>query len=125
MGSSPPSMWITRWLAKPENAFMCAVDVPFIRDRFNLIGLDEIVHNYHAAVSIVLDDENSERSTAFGLNRVAAAAQLLYGLVHARFVMTPRGIAKMLEKYTAGCFGCCPRVNCARSPVLPVGEYLK
>lgn len=126
MSSQQLSMWTSRWLAKPENAFMCAVDVSFFRDRFNLIGLDEIVDNYSAAVSTVLDGEDSAGPGASGLDRTAAAAaasaQMLYGLVHARFVMTPRGIAKMLEKYTAGCFGHCPRVNCARPPVLPVGE---
>lgn len=45
----------------------------------------------------------------------------LYGLAHARFIVSPRGLALMREKYTAGHFGCCPRVMCEKQSVLPVG----
>lgn len=102
---------------------MCSVDETFIRDRFNLIELDERVPDFEMAINIILDE-------AVGVEvavRAGLAAELLYGLVHARFVMTPRGIAKMLEKYMTGCFGNCPRVNCEYSSVLPIGmvhEYM-
>lgn len=45
----------------------------------------------------------------------------LYGVIHARFIISPKGLSIMKEKYLAGKFGTCPRVLCDRQPVLPIG----
>ena len=45
----------------------------------------------------------------------------LYGLIHARFIISSRGLQMMRAKYLNGVFGACPRVLCDRQLVLPVG----
>ena len=45
----------------------------------------------------------------------------LYSLIHARFVLSPRGLAKVYQKFLNGVFGTCPRALCDRQKVLPVG----
>ncbi len=53
---------------------------------------------------------------------VEMSAETLYGLIHARFILTARGMHAMLSKYTDGAFGRCPRVYCNGQTVLPVGQ---
>ena len=45
----------------------------------------------------------------------------LYGLIHARFILSPRGLAMMREKFLLGVFGTCQRILCDRQVVLPIG----
>lgn len=52
---------------------------------------------------------------------IESSAELLYGLIHARYITSRPGIQQMFEKYDLSHFGFCPRVYCAGARVLPVG----
>ena len=59
---------------------------------------------------------------ASDLSVIESSAELLYGLIHQRYITSRPGIQQMLDKYEMQHFGVCPRVNCGGCKVLPVGR---
>lgn len=59
---------------------------------------------------------------ASDLSVIESSAELLYGLIHQRYITSRPGIQQMLEKHEMQHFGVCPRVNCNGCKVLPVGR---
>ena len=106
------------------NEFFAEVEEDFIQDDFNLTGLSAQVPHYEFALDTILDVE-SPATAGFSEEQqesIESAAELLYGLIHARFIITPRGMSAMLDKYKNTHFGRCPRAFCQGQPVLPVGQ---
>ncbi|CEG47523.1 casein kinase ii subunit beta [Plasmopara halstedii] len=116
--------WITWFCSLRENSFLCEVDENYIEDDFNLTGLSSIVPYYDYALDIILDIEtpNDSSLTQIQQEMIESAAEMLYGLIHARYILTTKGMAAMLDKYQAVDFGRCHRVYCQGQPVLPVGR---
>ncbi len=120
---SEDSTWISWFCSLKGNEFFCEVDEDFIQDDFNLTGLSQHVTYYNYALDTILDadipeGELDERQQEL----VEVAAETLYGLIHARFLLTARGMQAMQQKFTDVAFGRCPRALCAGQPVLPVGQ---
>ncbi|KAK4183583.1 casein kinase II subunit beta-1 [Podospora australis] len=58
---------------------------------------------------------------ASDLSVIESSAEMLYGLIHQRFICSRAGIQQMSEKYELNHFGVCPRTNCNMTRALPVG----
>lgn len=113
-------------------------------DRFNLTGLNTEVSYYQYALDLVTDVFDLDADDDLR-EQIEKAARHLYGLVHARYIVTTRGLAKMvswrawtsehlspdhpelipsqLDKYKKCDFGKCPRVLCEGHPLLPMGQH--
>lgn len=121
-GSDYTEYWIDWFLGSRGNEYFCDVDPEYILDRFNLTGLNRYVDKIGLLVNIITDQtEISESQPEETRAMLEDNAKFLYALVHARYIITSRGLDKMLEKYRNGDFGYCPRVNCKLTPLLPVG----
>ncbi|KAK4195759.1 putative casein kinase II [Triangularia verruculosa] len=58
---------------------------------------------------------------ASDLSVIESSAEMLYGLIHQRYICSRAGIQQMSEKYELSHFGVCPRTNCNQTRTLPVG----
>lgn len=116
--------WITWFCELKGNELFCMVDNEFIADDFNLTGLSSMVSFYQYALDVIQDQDtlDNDRFTEEQKRLVESSAETLYGLIHARFITTNRGLKLMEDKFVQGEFGCCPRVFCSGQAVLPVGQ---
>ena len=119
--------WVAWFCGIRGNEFFCEVDEEYVHDDFNLTGLQQEVPYYDFALDTILDVDSphAELLTEEQQETVDAAAELLYGLIHARFVVTLRGVQLMLAKYENGEFPQCPRLFCSQrgTCTLPMGTH--
>ncbi|KAA8898366.1 casein kinase II beta 1 subunit [Sphaerosporella brunnea] len=140
--------WISSYCNVMGHEYFAEVSEDFIEDDFNLTGLGAVVPRYKEALEMILDVEPEDDSespgsaseslsdnpnapayrrsrdharTALDYSLIEKSAELLYGLIHQRFITSRQGIQVMYEKYLANHFGFCPRVNCQSARVLPCG----
>lgn len=101
------STWISWFLSTKGNEYFCELDEDYILDRFNLTGLNTEVHHYVYALDLITDalgvfrifvcanpDEQLDESQR---DQIESQARILYGLIHARYIVTTRGLAKMVR----------------------------
>ncbi|XP_034105068.1 suppressor-of-stellate-like protein isoform X1 [Drosophila nasuta] len=118
---SSDGSWVGWFVNLEVNAFLCRVPYDYIEDKFNLTGLETMVPNFPQALDALLD---TEFDTEYGFNPMETDSETtaqLYGLIHARYILSPLGIDKMYMKYKRGDFGFCPRIYCDGQLMLPVG----
>ena len=101
--------WIERFCSNPDNTYMCEVDEEYIRDSFNLYGLDSDCHYYKQAINMILDSESSVSETSSGrymilfsgideedIGTIKDTAEYLYGMIHARYIISLDGLDAMV-----------------------------
>ncbi|KAI2499445.1 casein kinase II subunit beta [Fragilaria crotonensis] len=110
--------WIQWFCGLKGHEMFCEVERSYIEDGFNLYGLRTCVSNFSDCLDLILDRIGPDDSDDSHLTQNACT---LYGLIHARYIITTHGLDSMYNKYAAKEFGTCPLVQCAGQPVLPVG----
>ena len=99
--------WISSFCGRRENQYFCKVEDSFISDSFNLYGINSEFHLYKQALSVILGEYTNEASNGGGLEGASRIAEIdeaelentanyVYGMIHARFILTTPGIEAMV-----------------------------
>jgi len=113
--------WIPWFCSLKGNEFFCEVEESYVQDSFNLTGLQLHIPQYEFALDMILDTDPQEILGDEQQEMVENDAESLFGLIHARYILTSKGLQQMCDKYRANKFGKCPRVLCKDQAVLPCG----
>ena len=115
--------WISWFCELDGHDYFVEVDEDFITDSFNLFGLKALIPRYDEALEMILSPDTPESEDLKNQNflDLYQLSMDLYGLIHARFILTQKGLQMMKDKFTKNVFGTCPRILCNRQPVLPIG----
>lgn len=88
---------LIQFVTSRGNEYFCDIDEEYLTDRFNLTGLNTEVQYYQYALDLITDvfdlDCDDEMREA-----IERSARHLYGLVHARYIITTRGQHKMVSQ---------------------------
>eukprot|EP00158_Paraphelidium_tribonemae_P004276 Partr_v1_DN26672_c0_g1_i4_m69075 putative casein kinase ii len=113
--------WVEWFCSLPGHEFFCEVDDEFIDDDFNLTGLSTIIPYFSEALEMIQDIGPEGAYSKADLQVIEASAEMLYALIHQRFILSRQGSAILYEKFASKMYGQCPRALCEGQPVLPVG----
>jgi casein kinase II subunit beta len=100
------------------------VELDYAADWFNHYGLKETTEYFDEALELICDTRSKRwaKLDEETVEDIQDQAIHLYGLLHARWILQPRGLALMKEKFQRGTFGRCPRIRCEDQQLLPIGE---
>lgn len=91
--------WISWFCSLPGHEYFAEVSEEFIEDDFNLTGLNGLVPFYKEALEMILDVEPQEDSLKIpDVSIVESSAELLYGLIHQRYILTKQGLQQMVSR---------------------------
>jgi hypothetical protein len=100
-GSEDDYAWIPWFCALKGNEFFSEVDEEFAQDAFNLTGLEQLVPYFDQALDMILDVELTDVMTEETQEIIENDAENLFGLIHARYIITSRGLQAMVSAASA------------------------
>lgn len=132
--SSDDELWINTFCQEniseqKEFPWFCEIDKSFFKKELihlnktqsDTNGDDLAIEN---ALNLITDEfkQESERIDHREEMKLQCLAEHIYGLLHAKYILTKEGLEKMREKFLAKHWGTCPRYYCYNNPVLPYGS---
>ena len=112
--------WVGWYLKQDNTELLIDVDEDFYLDKFNLTGLQNMVH-FPICYDIITDNSEIQEYSQDAHPILEKSSRHLYGMIHARYVLTTAGMRKVAVKVKQGHYGYCKRYNCPKTPLIPVG----
>lgn len=114
--------WVEWFLSTARGKYFVQIDNEYLQNPFNYYGIRQKVPNFHYALELIKGNyiPRQNRSPAWPED-IDDYGLCLYGLLHARYILTSEGQQRMFEKYRNSEFPHCPRVLCKGITGLPYG----
>lgn len=116
-----PKNWKEDFLKQPENSWFCDIPDDYIIESFNLTGLEDKFSYFDQELQVLVNKKSITKLADSIRETVWNELPILYGSIHARFIISPDGINQVKEKYNRREYGFCPRISCNKEPLLPIG----
>mmetsp|Transcript_11570 Transcript_11570/g.17603 ORF Transcript_11570/g.17603 Transcript_11570/m.17603 type:complete len:231 (+) Transcript_11570:12-704(+) len=120
------SRWIHRFCQSAGNEVLVEVPYTYLKDVMVISWLNEYkrVKYFPEALSVIADDSYIlAKVDRESMHKIDDTTKRLYSLLHSRYVVTNQGLTAIMNKYSNGVYGVCPRVYCNGSKLLPVGLH--
>jgi casein kinase II subunit beta len=116
--------WVKQFCQRRVNSWYVRIAFEYLNDRFNYYGLEGYVPNFRLARELITDTHSLEWRylSDSAIIEIHEQGKQLYGLIHARWICTTRGLSLMRRKaFKKRRYGLCPRFYCRSVPLLPMG----
>lgn len=97
--SDEEESWIEWFCGLTGHEYFCEVDRSYIEDSFNLYGLRSFIPNYQASLDTILDVSADLGEGSQAEEEAPTYAKVLYGMIHARYILTTRGLEAMVNRF--------------------------
>ena len=115
--------WSDWFLSTPAGHYFIKIDEDYLNNTYNFYGLRQKIPHFNAAFELIhgpyIDPEDRTSEWPDDIDNYGIC---LFGLLHARFLLTEKGQKRMHKKYINGDFPQCPRTLCKGSKCLPYGK---
>lgn len=108
----PKGTWKEQFLSKQENKGLLNIPEAYLKDKFNIIGINKYIENVEKCHEVIVDASNS---------RKPADESTLYLLIHQRYALTTAGLERMFKRVLKAYYGHCRRLGCEEIPFIPMG----
>jgi casein kinase II subunit beta len=112
--------WLVRFLGQPRCKILLRVEDEFLHNSFNITGAKQQLTRFAQAYEF-LRRGTIPAGSEEDHDVIAREAEILYCLLHLRFLLTRMGMQLLFEKFQQKLFQQCPRVNCRGAQCLPYG----
>lgn len=111
--------WVDWFFKLSIGKYFVRIDNDYLNDSFNIYGMREKIERNGFDFKTILKLVRGEYTHGIPHELNECAIQL-YGLIHARYLMTKNGTELLLKNYLSGVYGKCPNFNC-QFKCLPYG----
>lgn len=113
--------WVEKFLSRPTSNLFVRVDKEFLQNSFNITGIKLLVEHFSPAYELIRQNTTKTAPPDVDLATIEKEAEVVYGIIHARYLQTKVGLKQMYTKYYSYAFQTCPRVYCKKATCLPYG----